>query len=226
MAITTADVEFPANGGTTPGYLAKPEGSGPFPGVVVIQEWWGVDNHIKDVVRRYAEEGFVAVTPDLYHGKVALEPNDAQKLAMELNQDYAGVEIGGAVKYLHSMPEVGKVGVTGFCMGGRLSFLAAYRIPDVSAVVPFYGASPEPWSQMQNITAPVLAFYAEDDPNITPKVPAVAAAMAEAGKDFEYTIYPGTHHAFFNDDRPHTYNAEASADTWKRTLAFFREKLA
>src|SRR5437868_2575057 len=90
MAITTSDVEFPANGGTTPGYLARPEGNGPFPGVVVIQEWWGVDNHIKDVVRRFAEEGFVAVTPDLYHGKVALEPNDAQKLAMELNQDYAG----------------------------------------------------------------------------------------------------------------------------------------
>jgi carboxymethylenebutenolidase len=226
MANSTSNVEFPANGGTVPGYLAKPEGNGPFPGVVVIQEWWGLDDHIKDVARRYAEEGFVAVAPDLYHGKVATEPNDAQKLAMEMDQDRAGVEIAGAVKYLLGRPDVGKVGVTGFCMGGRLSFLAAYRTPEASAIVPFYGASPEPWSQMANITAPVLAFYAEDDPNITPKVPQVAAAMADAGKDFEYTIYPGTHHAFFNDDRPHTYSAEASADTWKRALAFFRDKLS
>jgi carboxymethylenebutenolidase len=226
MAIDGKMVTFAANGGTADGYLAEPETPGRHRAVVVVQEWWGLDDHIKDLCRRLASEGYVALAPDHYHGRVAEEPSDAMKLAMELDLDQATAEMRGAVNFLKARDDVGAVGIVGFCMGGRLSFLAACRIPQLDAAIVFYGRGPDDESEIRNITAPVLGLYAEDDPNITPKVPAVSAAMAAAGKSFTYHIYPGTHHAFFNDTRPQIYNREAADDAWKWSLRFFRQHLA
>lgn len=217
-------ITFPANGGEGQGYLAVGPGGEKKPGVVVIQEWWGLDDHIKDVTERFAAAGFVALAPDLYHGQVATEPDEARKLAMELEVDHAIKEIAGAVKELASRDDVNGVGTIGFCMGGKLSFLAAARIPEVGAAVVCYGAGPAD-TDIAKIEVPVLGLYAEDDPNITPNVPNVSAAMAANGKSFTYNIYPGTHHAFFNDMRPEIYNAEASADLWKWSTRFIRQNV-
>ncbi|GIW08818.1 MAG: carboxymethylenebutenolidase [Dehalococcoidia bacterium] len=217
-------VTFPANGGTVDAYVAEPASPGPHRGVVVVQEWWGLEEHIKDVARRFAAEGFVAVAPDHYHGKIAEEPNEAMKLRMQLNEETAVAEMRGAVDYLKRRGDVQGIGIVGFCMGGWLSFLAATRIPDLGAAVVFYGRAPEQ-TELAKVVCPVLGLYAEDDPNITPNVPAVSAAMAAAGKQFTYHIYPGTKHAFFNDRRPEIYNADAARDAWKWTLRFFRQNL-
>ncbi|MFN8535220.1 MAG: dienelactone hydrolase family protein [Dehalococcoidia bacterium] len=221
-------VTFAANGGTVDAYVAEPAGLGPHRGVVVVQEWWGLDDHIKDVARRLAAEGFVAVAPDHYHGQIAAEPNEAMKLRMRLKEETAVAEMRGAVDYLKGrgdVGDVGGVGIVGFCLGGWLSFLAATRIPDLGAAVVFYGRAPEE-QDLAAITAPVLGLYAEDDPNITPNVPSVSAAMAAAGKNFTYHIYPGTHHAFFNDTRPEIFDADAARDSWRWVLRFFRQNLA
>ena len=217
-------VTFPANGGTVDAYVAEPASPGPHRGVVVVQEWWGLEEHIKDVARRFAAEGFVAVAPDHYHGKIAEEPNEAMKLRMELDEETAIAELRGAVAYLKSRGDVRGVDIVGFCMGGWLSFLAATRLPDLSAAVVFYGRAPAE-AELAKVTCPVLGLYAEDDPNITPHVPAVSAAMAAAGKQFTYHIYPGTKHAFFNDTRPQVYHVEAAQDAWKWTLRFFRQNV-
>lgn len=217
-------ITFPANGGTGQGYLAEATGGEKKPGVVVIQEWWGLDDHIKDVTDRFAAAGFVALAPDLYHGQVATEPDAARKLAMELEVDHAIKEIAGAVKTLADRSDVSGVGTIGFCLGGRLSFLAAARIPEVGASVVCYGSGPAE-EDIAKIDVPVLGLYAQDDPNITPNVPNVSAAMAANGKSFTYNIYPDTHHAFFNDTRPEIYNAEAAADLWKWSTRFIRQNV-
>ena len=225
MANPGTMVTFPANGGTVDAFVAEPSSPGPHRGVVVVQEWWGLEEHIKDVARRFAAEGFVAVAPDHYHGKIAEEPNEAMKLRMELDEETAVAEMRGAVEYLKGRGDVRGIGIVGFCMGGWLSFLAATRIPDLGAAVVFYGRAPAE-AELAKVGCPVLGLYAEDDPNITPQVPAVSAALAAGGKAFTYHIYPGTKHAFFNDTRPQVYNAEAAQDAWKWTLRFFRQNLA
>src|SRR3954469_13413784 len=160
-------VEFPSNGTTGQGYLATPS-SGSGPGVVVIQEWWGLVPHIKDVCDRFAAEGFTALAPDLYHGQSTTEPDEAGKLMMALNIDEAAKDMGGAVDYLKASDAVrGEgVGVVGFCMGGGLALLLATQRPDdIKACVPFYGvipwesASPD-WSKLD---CPVQGHFAEQD---------------------------------------------------------------
>ncbi|MCL6647456.1 MAG: dienelactone hydrolase family protein [Chloroflexi bacterium] len=224
MEIQQGMVEFAANGGQASGYLARPAGEGRWRGVVVVQEWWGLEEHIKEVARRFAAEGFVALAPDLYHGRIAAEPDEARKLRMLLEEQTALAELRGAVDYLRALPEVTGVGIVGFCMGGWLAFLAATRIPSLAAAVVFYGRAPEP-SDLANLRVPVLALYAEDDPAITPHVPQVSATLAAAGIPFTYHIYPGTRHAFFNDTRPTTYHPAAAADAWRWTLRFFRQHI-
>src|SRR5947209_5798467 len=140
--IRTESVTFRSNGDTANGHLAWPAGDGQFPAVVVIQEWWGLDDHIKDLTERMAREGFVALAPDLYHGQVATEPDDARKLVMALNMPIAMREIGGAIGYLSDLPvvEPKSVGVIGFCMGGRLSLTAASSGDErIGAAIAFYG---------------------------------------------------------------------------------------
>jgi carboxymethylenebutenolidase len=221
-------IEFAGNGDLVPGYLARPEGTGPFPGVIVIQEWWGLNHHIKDVAGRFAREGFVALAPDLYRGREAAEPDEARKLAMELDRPRAIKDIQGAVNYLIAQPfvEPKRAGVVGFCMGGGLALMMAWMGKDVGAVVVFYGRGELDDETAQKVSAPILGLFGEADQGIPVEtVRANERKLKAHNKAAEFVIYPGAPHAFFNDERPHIYRREAAEDAWKRTLAWFRRYL-
>ena len=220
-------VQIPFDGGNTGGYVAKPkQGSGP--GVIVIQEWWGLVDHIKDVCDRFADEGFVALAPDLYHGKTAKSPDEAGKLMMAMRIDEAEKDLSAAGRYLLTLDSVSskKVGVVGFCMGGALALYTATKNPQIGACVVFYGGHPKVKPDLPNLHAPVLGLYGEKDRSITPdSVRELERKVKALGKSIEVVIYPGAEHAFFNNTRPEVYNAEAAADAWRRTVEFLREHL-
>jgi carboxymethylenebutenolidase len=222
-------VEFPSNGSTARGYLATPE-SGTGPGLVVIQEWWGLVAHIEDVADRLAAEGFVALVPDLYHGETTTEPDEAAKLLMSLNMERAVQDMSGAVDYVAAHSTSTGVGVIGFCMGGALALLLATRRPDaVNAVVPFYGivGGPMPAPDWSKMTAAVQGHYAENDDMAGPTaVDQLRQELGDLGIRVELFLYPGTTHAFFNDTRPEVYDPEASALAWQRSVGFLHSALA
>jgi carboxymethylenebutenolidase len=222
-------VEFPSNGHTGSGYLARSvEGAGP--GVVVIQEWWGLVPHIQDLCDRFAAEGFTALAPDLYRGRTTTEPDEAGKLMMAMNLEQAARDMGGAIDFLESSDAVrGEgVGVVGFCMGGGLALMLAVQRPgDVKAVVPFYGLIP--WEGAQpdwsRLSAPVQGHYAEQDGFFTPELAAqLEGELKQLGKTVEFHQYDADH-AFFNDTRPEVHDREASHVAWERTVDFFRSHL-
>ena len=218
-------VQIPSNGGTTPGYLATPAG-GKGPGVLVIQEWWGLVPHIKHVADRFAAEGFSALAPDLYHGKTASEPDGAGKLFMALNIAQAEKDLRGAATFLAGYSSTAKIGAVGFCMGGQLALFAGTVNPSVGAVVDFYGIHPNVKPDYTKLSGPVLGLFAEKDQFVTPQTAReLDAAIKKAGKTSEIHIYPNVDHAFFNDERPDAYNKAAAEDAWRRTLAFFRQHL-
>jgi carboxymethylenebutenolidase len=220
-------IEFKSNGGVAQGYLSVPE-SGVGPGVVVIQEWWGLVPHIKDVADRFAAEGFVALAPDLYHGDVARSPDEAGKMMMALNIAQTEKDLRGAVQYLldDEATTGDSVGTVGFCMGGALSLYAASKNPRVGACVVFYGIHPKVEPDFDSLRAPVLGLFAEKDNFVTPDVVrALEETMREHGKAIETHTYTDTDHAFFNDTRPEVYDADASADAWRRTIEFLRANL-
>jgi carboxymethylenebutenolidase len=221
-------VEYPVNGVTGSGYLAVPS-SGKGPGVIVIQEWWGLVDHIKDVCDRFAAEGFTALAPDLYHGKTTKSPDDAGKLMMALNIDRAEKDLRGAIDYLleHKACFSKQVGTVGFCMGGQLSLFAACANPKVGACVIFYGIHPHVKPDIAKLEAPVLGFFAEKDGHVTPEVArALEKQLKDAGKSVEFKIYEGADHAFFNDTRAEVYHEAYAKDAWGRTLRFYREELS
>ena len=220
-------VQFPFADGTTGGYLSIPE-KGTGPGVVVIQEWWGLVDHIKDVCDRFAAEGFVALAPDLYHGKTTKSPDEAGKLMMAMRIDEAERDLGAAVEYLsaHDATTSDKIGVVGFCMGGALSLYTATKNPNIGACVLFYGGHPNVKPDLPNLHAPVLGLYAERDGFVTPaSVRELERKLEDLGKQIEAVIYPDADHAFFNDTRPEVYNSKAADDAWRRTIEFLREHL-
>ena len=216
-------VEFQANGTRTSAYLATPA-AGKGPGVIVIQEWWGLVGHVKSVCDRLAAEGFTALAPDMYHGQTAGEPDGAQKLFMALNIAQAEKDLRGAARYLLDHSSTRKLGAVGFCMGGQLALFAATLNPSVGACVNFYGIHPSVKPDYAKLSGPVLGLFAETDAFVTPQVARdTDAAIRKAGKQSAIHIYPGVGHAFFNDERPDAYDRAAAADAWKRTLAFFRQ---
>ena len=222
-----AMVEFAANGRTTGGYLATPA-SGSGPGVVVIQEWWGLVPHVKDVADRFAGEGFVALAPDLYHGRSTTSPDEAGKLMMALEIDRAERDLRGAIEFLLARDDVAaeRVGTVGFCMGGQLSLFAACANPSVGACVDFYGIHPNVTPDLAGLEAPVLGFFAERDGFVTPEAARkLESDLRAAGKDVEITIFEGADHAFFNDSRPDVYHAGYAAECWSRMVAFYRRHL-
>jgi len=221
-------VQFPNNGGTTSGYLSTPQ-SGSGPGVVVIQEWWGLVDHIEEVCDRCAAEGFVALAPDLYHGKSTKSPDEAGKLMMAMRIDQADRDLRAAADYLSTLDSTTseKVGVVGFCMGGALALYTATKNPKIGACVVFYGGHPNVKPDLPNLHAPVLGLYAERDGFVTPaSVRELERKLKDLGKDVEVKIYPDADHAFFNDSRPEVYKADAAADAWQRTVEFLRKNLA
>jgi carboxymethylenebutenolidase len=225
------NVTFPSNGGHAHGYLAAPSaGSGP--GVIVIQEWWGLDDHIADLTDRFAAEGFVALAPDLYGGKVAHDADEAGAMLGALPVDQAAKDLSGSVDYLLGREEVtgDSVGAVGFCMGGGFVLLLAAQQGDrVSAAVPFYGIGPGlENADLSKVKADVLAHYAEDDAFY----PADAARdlekrlTADAGGTVTFHLYPGVGHAFHNDkDRLGTYDEASAQLAWQRTVDFLHTKL-
>jgi carboxymethylenebutenolidase len=223
-------VTFPSNGSEGQGYLAVPAaGSGP--GVVVIQEWWGLNDQIREVCDRFASEGFTALAPDLYRGAVTSEPDEAGKLMMSLNVDRAAKDMVGAVDFLVAHPAVSSsgVGVTGYCMGGALALrLATMRPASVRAVAPYYGVvgwpqSPVDWSRLD---CKVQGHYAEQDDFASPEaVAALADEIRAHGKQVEIFTYPGTEHAFTNHHRPDVHHDEATEQAFARTLEFFRAEI-
>jgi carboxymethylenebutenolidase len=226
--VRTENVEFPANGQTGHAYLALPDGAGPFPGIIVVQEWWGVDEHIKDVARRFASEGFVALAPDLYHGEVTKEPGEAQKLMMSLNMDQATRELVKATDYLASRPEIAGrgIGAIGFCMGGGLALNLACESAQIRAATPFYGVNPTPIDRVRNLSGPLMAIYAENDAFAGESVRRdLEQTLNASGISNEIVVYPGTQHAFFNDTRPEVFDRDAAADAWQRVLSHFRQHL-
>lgn len=223
-------VEYASNGSTGGGYLATPEiGAGP--GVIVIQEWWGLVDHVKDVCDRLAAEGFTALAPDLYHGATAAEPDGAGKLMMALELPRAARDLGGAVDFLtgHGAVRGRGVGAVGFCMGGGLALWLATLRPDaVKATVPFYGVIP--WEAAQpdwaRLAGAVQGHYGELDASAGPEsVRALEGQLRDAGVDVDMFVYPGAGHAFFNDARPDAYVEDAARQAWVRTLEFLRQKL-
>jgi len=225
-------VEFKSNGHNASGYLAKPA-SGSGPGVLVIQEWWGLDASIKSMADRLAAAGFVALAPDLYHGELAAhdEMDKAAHLMNSLPADRAGRDMSGAVDYLASHPAVTShgIGVVGFCMGGMLSFLiAANRGDKVKALVPFYGfpqgdAEPD-WSKL---TAAVSGHMAENDSFFPPAAAhALEKKLRGMGKDVTLTVHPGTGHAFMG---PHnalgTLDETLAAKIWPEAVGFLKNTL-
>jgi carboxymethylenebutenolidase len=218
-------VDFQSNGGTTQGYLATPAG-GKGPGLLVIQEWWGLVGHIKKVCDRFAAEGFSALAPDMYHGQTASEPDGAGKLFMALNIAQAEKDLRGAAAALAPHSSTAKIGAVGFCMGGQLALFAGTTNPSIGAVVDFYGIHPNVKPDYSKLTGPVLGLFAEKDAFVTPQTARdVEAAIKKAGKTASIHIYPGVDHAFFNDERPDAYNKAAAEDAWKRTLAHFQANL-
>jgi carboxymethylenebutenolidase len=218
-------VEFASNGKTANGYLALPAATGP--GVVLVQEWWGLNDHIKDVADRFAAEGFVVLAPDVYHGEVTKEPDEAMKLLMALDIDQTGRDMGGAAAFLREHDRVApkKVGSVGFCMGGNLALLLA-TITKLDAAVGFYPA-PRTQPEWSKTTAPVQLHIGQQDNAPSPEMAeAIAEGVRSAGQDLEMYVYEGAGHAFFNDTREEAYKPDAAKQAWERTLAFFRKNLS
>lgn len=214
--------------GAADGYLATPRG-GKAPGVVVIQEAWGLVPHIKDVADRLAREGFLALAPDLYHGKKTTEPDEARKLAMELDAARAVAEMRAAVSYLlaHQRQVGDAVGCVGWCMGGSLALRLAVADERVRAAVTYYGVPPLQDSDYAGLRATVLGHFAEHDGGrASPQgVKALEEPFRKLGKNFTFHTYVGTEHAFFNDTRPEVYRPDAARLSWERTIAFLRMHL-
>lgn len=229
MKIATQMVEFKGNGSMAPGFLAVPESDDPLRGVVVIQEWWGLDAHIKDVTQRMAAQGFVALAPDLYRGVATAEPDEARKLAMELDREQAIKDIQGAVNYLVAHEKVApkKIGVIGFCMGGGLAAWMSYVGKNVGAVAVFYGGRNALDDETAaRVSAPFLGIYGQLDTSIPLDIVRNNEALLKKHhKICEFHIYPDAPHAFFNDTRA-SYRESAADDAWNRTLAWFRQYLA
>jgi carboxymethylenebutenolidase len=223
-------VTFPSNGGSTTGYLAVPA-SGRGPGVIVIQEWWGLVGHITSVVDRFAAEGFVALAPDLYHGATTGEPDEAMRLMMGLAMDQAARDMAGAARYLADRDDcTGRVGAVGYCMGGSLALWSAALSDEVSAAVGFYPAIP--WERMSPSwekfagKAAVIHCSEEDGTSAAAGIQTARKAIEGAGGTCQVYDYPGTSHAFFNDDRPEVFDRDASAAAWARTLVCLRGALS
>ncbi len=223
------DIEFPTSAGSAAGYLAVPAGEAG-PATIVLQEWWGVDEHIRSICDRFAAEGFFALAPDLYHGETTDQPGDAQQMMMALSMDRAEPEMCGAATYLRSQPGVqgDGVGAVGFCLGGGLAVWAAARCPEISAAVTFYYVMPHGKPDFSTIHGPVLGHFGTNDEFVPVEAAReLEAEMRAAGVAVDFEFYEGAGHAFFNDtDRLGTFDAQARDAAWERTVSFLRSALA
>ncbi|MDH5624500.1 MAG: dienelactone hydrolase family protein [Nitrospira sp.] len=230
-SIREITVQYPSGNVTMKAFVAAPNTKEKRPTVIVIQEWWGLTDHIKDIARRYAAEGYVAIAPDLYSRlghALTTDAGEAGKLMNTLKQEDGLNDLKATLAYLKSVPEVdgARIGVTGFCMGGSYALMLSCVSPEIKAAVPFYGQVPNPDTPLQKLACPVLYLYGEDDGWITKAdVQRLAAALKKYNKPGEIKTYPGAPHAFFRDTDPSVYRPEAAKDAWGRTKAFFKQHL-
>ena len=211
------------------GYYVEPAAGSQAPGVVIVQEWWGVNDQIKGVANRFAERGYRALVPDLYRGEVGLDAKEAQHLMEGLNfGDAAGEDIRGAVQYLKASSN--KVGVTGFCMGGALALLAAANVPEADAVVAWYGFPPLDYLDASQIKAPLMGHFANQDAFFKiEQVDLLEEKLTKAGVNYTFHRYDAQH-AFANEvpidpNIPTKYHPVAAETAWQRTLEFFDQHL-
>jgi carboxymethylenebutenolidase len=222
------EVEFQANGGTATGYLAEPE-SGSGPGLVVLQEWWGLDDHIRNVCDRFAQEGFFALAPDFFRGETTEQPDEAQQKMMAMSMDEAEKDMRGAVDYLAEHEGVeGGIGAVGFCLGGGLAVWTATVNPKVSAVSTFYYVMPHGKPDFSKVGGPVLGHFGTNDDYISvDDAKALEQEIRDAsGAEVTFEFYEGAGHAFFADhNRIGTYHPEHARSAWQKTTDFFRRHL-
>ena len=228
VSVKTETVAFKSGDETATGYLAVPDSPGRHPALVVIQEWWGLNDWVKEQARKFAEEGYVALAPDLYRGQVATDPAMAHELSRGMPQDRAVRDLKAAFDFLSARSDVNKdkIGSVGWCMGGGLSLQLAVHEPRLAACVVNYGAMPTDPADIGKIQAPVLGNFGADDRGISPdSVRAFEKAMKATNKSIDVKTYEGAGHAFENPNNKAGYRAEAAADAWKRMVEFFNAKL-
>ena len=222
------DLHFSSNSGDSPGYLALPANL-PRPGVLVLQEWWGLDDHIRSVCDLLAAEGFVALAPDLYRREPTIQPDEAQQLMMALSIHHVVKDMRGAAEHLISLDAVAgeRVGAVGFCLGGGLAVWAAATSPLIGATVTYYYVMPHGKPDFTDIDAPVLGHFGTADGFVpTEDARALETELRNAGVDTLFEYYEGAGHAFFNDtNRLGTYNPTFAASSWERTIRFLRHHL-
>jgi len=230
-ALASSDIKFTADDGASIGaYITRPKADEKFPAVIVIHGNSGIDDHIRDVARRIAKAGYVALAPDLLSrqgGTASFPTSDAASEGIRrLDEELIMKDLAGAVNFLRSQSFVRpKIGVTGFCWGGGRALLFTTRSKDLAAAVVYYGSNPRDLEDVKNITAAVLGHYGGADERITSGVPKLEEAMKKYGKSFEYKIYAGAPHSFNNDTNDRSYRAEAAKEAWGRTLEFFKKHL-
>jgi carboxymethylenebutenolidase len=223
------DIEFPTSDGSAPGYLAVPAGEHG-PAVIVLQEWWGLDEHIRSVCDRFAAEGFYALAPDLYRGETTAQPSEAEQKMMAMSMDQVEKDMCGAADYLAAQPGVEGpgVGAVGFCLGGGLAIWAAASCPNIAAAVSYYYVMPHGKPDFSKIKGPVLGHFGTADEFIPLEdARKLESELIDASVDTTFEYYDGAGHAFFNDtNRLGTYDVEHAEPSWQRTTAFLRSALA
>ena len=226
-ALVTEFITYPAATGEMRAFMARPKKGKKFPAVIVIHENRGLVPHIRDVTRRMAAEGFLALAPDALSpvGGTPEDITNVGELFKKLNSDETTKNFVAAVKYLKTNPKsTGKVGCTGFCWGGDMTNNVAVNSPDLNAAVPYYGRTPAP-EDVEKIKAPIMAHYAGNDQGINAGIPAFEEALKKYNKEYKIFMYEGASHAFNNDSNKERYNEQAAKLAWERTIQFFKEKL-
>ena len=230
--ILTHNVEYQGKAGAVAAYLARPVKAGKYPAVVVIHENQGLTDHIRDVARRVAKEGYVALAPDFLsrHGGTAkANPKGGGLPNMRELAPWRTVaeDVASGFAYLNVLPDArrDKYGLVGFCWGGEMTFAAATQIPTLDAAVVFYGRSPDPLDLVKEIKAPVMAHYGEKDPGVNKGIPDTIEAMKKYNRFYDHRIYSGAQHAFNNDTNAERYNAQSAKEAWGRTMDFFKKNL-
>ncbi|HYB02804.1 MAG TPA: dienelactone hydrolase family protein [Ktedonobacteraceae bacterium] len=227
--VRTRNVDLKVNGDGAYAFIAEPDDNARHPGMVLIQDWWGIEPHIRDLAQKLAADDFVVAVPDLYHGKIVTEPNEAEKMVMMIagNVDKAAREIIAALDTVKAMPNVEpkKLGLIGFCVGGFMAYVVASRYPDLGAVVPFYGAGYDPTpEEVARVNAPVLAIYGSKDDSVPmEQIQKIERMYKAVGKDLTVKVYAAGH-AFINPSHGDG-NEKAAAEAWPLAINFLEEKL-
>ena len=230
--LTSSEIKYASTDGTAiGGYVTRPKEDVARPAVVVIHGWDGINDHVRDVARRLAKAGYVALAPDLLSRQGGTSSFSSSEAAIaagrKLDDEMITKDLTGGINYLKGQSFVGanKIGVIGFCWGGGKALVFTTRNKDLAASVIYYGSNPPNLEDVKNITAPVLGQYGGADERITSAVPKLADAMKQYGKSFEYKVYPGAPHSFNSDTSPQSYREDAAKEAWTRTLEFFKKNL-